>query len=118
MNLRVPIAVLIAAIGVAGCGKAEPKEPPHTPSAVPMESARLPNGYSRALPPPPGRRLFSFEPKHISEHGLRLIENFEEVRKSTYCPYWDAYGHVWTRGFGETDWSGNFGGRCISNAQA
>lgn len=55
---------------------------------------------------------------HLDSHGATLIENFEEVQKAVYCPYWDAYGHVWTRGFGETDWGGNFGGHCISHAQA
>lgn len=55
---------------------------------------------------------------HIDEAGLTLIEDFEEVQKERYCPYWDAYGRVYTRGFGETDWSGNFGGRCISHATA
>jgi GH24 family phage-related lysozyme (muramidase) len=37
---------------------------------------------------------------HISEAGLRLIEGFEGFSSA---PYWDAYGGVWTRGFGETE---------------
>lgn len=37
---------------------------------------------------------------HISNNGLRLIENFEGW---SAIPYWDAYGRVWTRGYGETE---------------
>lgn len=37
---------------------------------------------------------------HISANGLRLIENFEGWSS---IPYWDAYGSVWTRGYGETE---------------
>lgn len=37
---------------------------------------------------------------HISENGLRLIEGFEGFSST---PYWDSYGRVWTRGFGETE---------------
>lgn len=37
---------------------------------------------------------------HISDRGLRLIESFEGWSSR---PYWDAYGRVWTRGFGETE---------------
>jgi len=54
----------------------------------------------------------------ISSNGLRLIERFENVYESRYCPYWDSYGRVYTRGFGETDWSDNFGGKCISHSEA
>jgi lysozyme len=88
------------------------------------ETARTPEGAKggdltiyRNGPWPLGA-IHSGSAIHIDEYGLTLIENFEEVQKATYCPYWDAYGRVYTRGFGETDWSGNFGGRCISHAQA
>jgi len=37
---------------------------------------------------------------HISQPGLTLIEGFEGFRSK---PYWDEYGRVWTRGFGETE---------------
>jgi lysozyme len=37
---------------------------------------------------------------HISEKGLRLIEQFEGFVSH---PYWDPYGKVWTRGYGETE---------------
>jgi lysozyme len=36
----------------------------------------------------------------ISENGLRLIERFEGFVSH---PYWDPYGRVWTRGYGETE---------------
>lgn len=51
----------------------------------------------------------------ISNNGLRLIESFEGFQS---CPYYDIYGKVWSRGFGETDWNGNFGGKCISRSEA
>lgn len=37
---------------------------------------------------------------HISEQGVQLIETFEGFSSA---PYWDRYGQVWTRGFGETE---------------
>jgi lysozyme len=37
---------------------------------------------------------------HISEAGLRLIEEFEGFSRA---PYWDPFGRVWTRGYGETE---------------
>jgi lysozyme len=37
---------------------------------------------------------------HISKAGLRLIEGFEGFSSK---PYWDPFGSVWTRGFGETE---------------
>jgi lysozyme len=37
---------------------------------------------------------------HISAEGLRLIEEFEGFSSR---PYWDPYGRVWTRGYGETE---------------
>jgi len=36
----------------------------------------------------------------ISDSGLRLIERFEGFVSH---PYWDPYGRVWTRGYGETE---------------
>jgi len=32
------------------------------------------------------------------------------------CPYWDPYGRVVTRGYGETDFHDIFGGRCITRS--
>lgn len=37
---------------------------------------------------------------HVSSAGLRLIEGFEGWSSA---PYWDSYGGVWTRGYGETE---------------
>jgi lysozyme len=37
---------------------------------------------------------------HISTNGLHLIEGFEGWSSG---PYWDSYGGVWTRGYGETE---------------
>jgi lysozyme len=37
---------------------------------------------------------------HISNKGLELIEQFEGWSSR---PYWDSYGKVWTRGYGETE---------------
>jgi lysozyme len=37
---------------------------------------------------------------HVSDAGLRLIEEFEGFSGT---PYWDPYGRVWTRGYGETE---------------
>ncbi|HEY4451010.1 MAG TPA: lysozyme [Solirubrobacteraceae bacterium] len=37
---------------------------------------------------------------HISDRGVRLIAGFEGFSSA---PYWDPYGRVWTRGFGETE---------------
>jgi GH24 family phage-related lysozyme (muramidase) len=37
---------------------------------------------------------------HISNAGLALIEEFEGF---SHAPYWDPYGNVWTRGYGETE---------------
>jgi GH24 family phage-related lysozyme (muramidase) len=37
---------------------------------------------------------------HISDAGLRFIESQEGFSSA---PYWDPYGRVWTRGYGETE---------------
>jgi GH24 family phage-related lysozyme (muramidase) len=37
---------------------------------------------------------------HISARGLALIEGFEGFSST---PYWDPFGNVWTRGYGETE---------------
>lgn len=36
----------------------------------------------------------------ISDRGLALIEEFEGFSSA---PYWDPFGRVWTRGYGETE---------------
>jgi GH24 family phage-related lysozyme (muramidase) len=37
---------------------------------------------------------------HISDAGVALIAEFEGFSST---PYWDPYGRVWTRGYGETE---------------
>jgi GH24 family phage-related lysozyme (muramidase) len=54
----------------------------------------------------------------LDRFGAELTGAFENVYQSVYCPFFDPYGHVWTRALGETDWLGNFNGRCITRAQA
>lgn len=80
----------------------------------PREASIHPEGYSPASPPALLHRGISRLSIHISNNGLNMIEGFEGFSS---CPYWDPYGAVWTRGFGETDFSGNFGGNCISRTQ-
>jgi lysozyme len=124
------LAVIFAlAILLSGCGKTPPTQTVTAPGSVPAksisvrpESARTPEGAKGALVT---RAILGRLPSALTGSGIRidgagaaLIERFEEVQKAVYCPYWDAYGHVWTRGFGETDWGGNFGGRCVSHSQA
>ena len=129
------LPLLILALALGACGSASTRTvtefafrgegliPKAAIKAAP-ESARVPEGAKGAAR---DRTQFANGPIasfligsqiQIDAGGAALIERFEEVQKSVYCPYWDAYGHVWTRGFGETDWSGNFGGRCISHRQA
>lgn len=51
---------------------------------------------------------------HISARGLALIEGFEGFSSR---PYWDPYGGVWTRGYGETEGL-HVGSPSISRAHA
>jgi lysozyme len=113
---------LLAVLLVAGCGHAPPKattpsrttltvEPRVTPG-LPPESAVTPEGARRAAPPV-GLAPAGGAPKHISVAGLHLIEGFEGFGG---CPYWDPYGRVWTRGYGETEGI-RAGSACISRAQ-
>lgn len=44
--------------------------------------------------------MYAGEIMQISNNGLRLIEGFEGF---VSCPYWDPYGRVYTRGYGETE---------------
>lgn len=129
----IAMVLLVGALMLASCGEHHTTKVVHQQASVPKqdigtapETSRVPEDadgaarlHSQFLEP--GESLpfaFTGSQIHLDAHGALLIENFEETQKSVYCPYWDAYGHVWTRGFGETDWSGNFGGRCISHAQA
>jgi lysozyme len=54
----------------------------------------------------------------VSNHGVEFTAHFENIYQSRYCPYYDEYGRVWSRAYGETDWSGNFNGKCISHSEA
>ena len=74
------------------------------------QSAVHPDGYTPA-PPPSGFTLTGSQ-IHLSHNGARFIESFEGFGA---CPYWDSYGGVWTRGYGETE--GIHGGSpCISRS--
>jgi lysozyme len=118
-----PLGVL-AAVVLAGCGGHSSRTVTRTVTTtvtapaprvtyIPPQSSVTPEGARLQAPP----STFSLTPSsmHVSAKGLALIEGFEGFEG---CPYWDVYGKVWSRGFGETDWSGDFGGICISRAQA
>jgi lysozyme len=49
----------------------------------------------------------------VSTRGVLFVAGFEGFSS---CPYWDPYGRVSTRGYGETDFGDTFGGRCISRS--
>lgn len=86
-------------------------QPPKATPGFPRETSVHPEGYAPASPPKslPQARL---NQRHISHNGLVLIEGFEGFSS---CVYWDPYGSVWTRGYGETE--GISGGSpCISRA--
>jgi lysozyme len=109
-------AVLLAAVFLAACGstthiktirvpqKVTTEATP--PSGLPKESSRTPEGPGNPSPakpapaPPVGLAIAASVQKHIDANGLHLIEGFEGFGA---CPYWDAYGGVWTRGYGETE---------------
>lgn len=44
------------------------------------------------------------KPTGISQHGIDMIARFEggQSRDGLFHAYWDAYGHVWTIGHGQT----------------
>lgn len=50
----------------------------------------------------------------IPTKGLKLIEEFEGF---VSCPYWDSYGRVWTRGYGETEGISR-NSRCLTRQEA
>jgi len=128
-------AALAASIVLVGCGASPPSAPsPPRPAgtlnlapaacqqAGPPCSAIVPEGargkdMSRYVAGTPPLTLIGGQIQ-LDTFGAELTGGFENVPERVYCPYWDPYGHVWTRGYGETDWSGNFGGRCITKAQA
>lgn len=89
-------------------------QPPASTPGFPRETSVRPEGYAPAKPPASVHLGGSAPSIRVSNSGLNLIEGFEGFSS---CPYWDPFGHVWTRGFGETDFGGNFGGRCITRTQ-
>ena len=127
-------SVLCSCLAVAGCGGKtlevktviKPVVPPIQVAPCttlgPPCSAITPEGAREAdrshfvegAPPP---TLLGGEVQ-TDTFGVELTGSFENVYQRTYCPFWDPYGHVWTRALGETDWSGDFGGRCITRAEA
>lgn len=117
------LVVPALAIVIAGCGHLT-KAPPvqrtvsicgalHTTAPCLPESSVTPTGAKYASPPY-GVSFNNKSHTHIDSVGLHLIEQFEGFLS---CPYWDTYGHVWTRGFGETEGISP-GSKCISRAQA
>jgi len=122
--MRYTLAVLAILIFLfCGCGGSSSRSSdgllshPQTTQVI-LESAVHPEGYIPLVEPQGLRLSLIGSGVHIDATGLRLIERFENVYMNTYCPYYDPYGRVFTRGFGETDSRGDFGGRCISHAQA
>lgn len=120
-RLAALVAVLLTAVLVAACGsqphaktvtaRERVTTQPVSPSGLPRETSRTPEGAKPALPPV-GVALAASLQKHISANGLHLIEGFEGFSS---CPYWDAYGHVETRGYGETEGI-HAGSPCITRA--
>lgn len=122
---RLAPLLLLVALVLAGCGstrvvthtvttrapQAQPGEavvPVHR--IVIRESAARPDGYSPASPPLVPKLFGSSI--HVSAHGARFIEGFEGFSS---CPYWDPYGSVATRGYGETEGI-SMGSGCISRS--
>lgn len=101
--------IALAAVLAASLGFVVGSHTTAAPTFIPPQSARVPDGAK------PAPHLFGLAPaggKHVSTAGLHLIEGFEGFGS---CPYWDQYGRVWTRGYGETE--GIHGGSaCIGRA--
>lgn len=117
---------LVAVLTLAGCGvthKSLPKLAPAVCTSVgPPCSAIVPEGargadrthfLNRPVPP-----TLTGSNIRIDTAGVSFIAQFENVYQAVYCPYWDPWGRVWSRAYGETDWSDTFGHVCISHAQA
>ena len=124
------VAVLFAALAVAGCGAESTTtqtvsgaqttippfrgKPPVQSVCVPSDplagSACTPEG---AKPQgPPSKFSLGGRQVHLSHHGAVFIEGFEGFSS---CPYWDSYGGVATRGYGETEGI-HMSSPCISRA--
>lgn len=146
MSRRINLLLaILTGLLVAGCGKTVPTQtvtrtvtvPPSAIRVAPCTtlgppcSAITPEGARGAdkshyyNPPsvavvytPPAPLTLTGSEIQLDPFGASFVEGFENIYEAWYCPFYDGYGHVWTRAFGETDWSGNFGGVCISHAQA
>src|ERR1039458_6814290 len=114
---RVSIAfgLILSMAALAGCGKTVPTQTGIPPSriVVPPQSSITPEGAKSAAPPVSLPRA-PVGGKHIDAAGLHLIGGFEGFES---CPYWDPYGRVWTRGYGETE-SIRANSPCISRSAA
>ena len=77
-----------------------------------LQSAVRPDGYTPASPPSSSKLGLIGSSIHIDTVGLRFIEGFEGFGS---CPYFDSFGGVWTRGYGETEGISR-GSKCISRA--
>jgi lysozyme len=97
----------VQTLGVKG-----PTELAGTRIIVPPQSSITPEGAKPQAPPVSLPRATLGE-KHIDAAGLRLIGGFEGFES---CPYWDPYGHVWTRGYGETEGVGP-NSPCLSRSE-
>jgi GH24 family phage-related lysozyme (muramidase) len=91
-----PAPVPVTSI-LAPC-EAEPL--PHDAKPCAKQSSLRPDGYTSAAPPPVSPFGLLGSQIHLSHRGAVLIEEFEGFGS---CPYFDSFGGVWTRGFGETE---------------
>ncbi len=85
------------------------------PVGTPPETAVAQGEALKLREPKVGTPFQSTSPIQVSTHGVQFVADFEGFSS---CPYWDPYGRVATRGYGETDFNDTFGGRCISQSFA
>lgn len=120
--LTIFIVSLFTALLLVACGSHTPPRAktvqqrittePAPPASLPLETSRTPEGAKQALPPQRRGAMAASVEEHVSLKGLHLIEGFEGFGS---CPYWDPYGRVWTRGYGETEGIGG-NSPCIDRA--
>jgi GH24 family phage-related lysozyme (muramidase) len=128
------LTVLAVAVSLTGCGATVTRTVTvqHATPACHAGEVRTPDGSCLPVKPTPETAVAdsealhlrsvpssapstAFGVQHISDHGVRFVADFEGFSS---CPYWDAYGSVATRGYGETDFGDTFGHRCISRSFA
>lgn len=113
MRRSILLLPLLFLVGCGGAAKHAAQPATLIPASkirVPPQTAVHPDGYAPKAPP----KGFTLQGSqiHLSHNGAVFIESFEGWAS---CPYWDAYGGVWTRGYGETE--GIHGGSaCISRS--